>query len=135
VNDEVYEYRINPARSIVIGRHSDCDITLFDEHISREHVAIFTDSSKTYLRNMSESNMIVFKSPASLPPLEQDHVVEIQGGYVFQLGRFEMQVSAYDPATEPTQQVICPNCGEMVEDHGEDCPACGASLAFARRVE
>jgi predicted component of type VI protein secretion system len=135
VNDEVYEYRINPARSIIIGRHSECDITLFDEHVSREHAAVFTNGGKTCLRNMSESNQITFKSPATLPPLEQDNVLEIQGGYVFQMGRFEIQVLAYDPAAEPTQEVICPNCGQTVEDRGEDCPSCGASLAFARRVK
>lgn len=53
---QVRLYRIDGDQSVVIGRHEECDLPLFDEAASRRHAIVKLESGKLTLTDLGSSN-------------------------------------------------------------------------------
>ena len=55
-NDNMQQHWIMENDDITIGRGSECDLTLDERQISRQHVRIFRDGNQFYLEDLNSKN-------------------------------------------------------------------------------
>jgi hypothetical protein len=55
-NDNMQQHWIMENDDITIGRGSECDLTLDERQISRQHVRIFRDDNQFYLEDLNSKN-------------------------------------------------------------------------------
>lgn len=135
INDETSVKHLHTHETITIGRLANCDVSLQDKWVSRQHAEIFTrhvDTQRTFIRNLSARNWIYFHHPLHLQPLRYDEVAELREDYIFQIGKVMIQVMANQ--RHDGEEVICSTCGRHVVSHLYDCPWCGTNLAFAAEL-
>ena len=100
IGDEDSQVSVERTR-FVIGRHSQCDLTISDARLSREHLVIEQRENEFYVSDLGSSNGTQINGEAT-----SDEVV-IKNGDVLNLGGFEIEVEIeekpdeIDPIVEP----------------------------------
>ena len=76
----IEEFIINKKR-LMIGRHSDNDIVIKDERVSRQHAIILYHENEFFIRDMNSKNgTYVNNKPVDMQQLQNESVIKI-GGY------------------------------------------------------
>lgn len=127
---------ISATKHLLIGRQPECDITLPDPHVSRQHAVIFFENGHFHLHNLSQTNPIIFNERWALA---HDQNVPLHTGDSFYLGRVKLSVADVEPLRHvkrpPTDlKVRCIACGRILDQDLSDCPWCGTSLSDAEAV-
>jgi pSer/pThr/pTyr-binding forkhead associated (FHA) protein len=126
--------KINSLKTITIGRHPGCDITLGDAHVSRRHATVFYNGDGFHIHNLSQTNPIIFNDRWSLT---HGLKADLQPGDTFTIGRVRMKVAqAVDTGNlngdyrgqESLSNVNCPSCGRLLKDNLASCPVCRISV-------
>jgi predicted component of type VI protein secretion system len=118
-------------KSVTIGRHPGCDITLGDAHVSRRHATVFYNGDGFHVHNLSQTNPIIFNDRWTL---NHGLKADLKPGDTFTIGRVRMKVTLPDVADgisgpgEPAPAIKCPSCGQQLFDKRATCPLCRASI-------
>jgi len=134
------EHVVTAERACVIGRSTDCDITVSEPTVSRRHALLFLKDNVGYVRNLSQTNPILVHGPRGDKKLGFEEEIELNTIAVLHLGQMSLDISVGD-GTHSVQKgqkvdlkIRCPNCNRLVDDHWQDCPWCGAAMAGGESV-
>lgn len=134
-NGQSHEKVVTAERACIIGRSSDCDITVSEPTVSRKHALLFFKDSTGYVRNLSKTNPILIHGPTGDITLGHNDEAELNTIAVLHLGQLTVDISIGEGAHSIKEgkkvdlKIRCSNCSRLVDDHWQDCPWCGAALA------
>jgi predicted component of type VI protein secretion system len=128
INNKQLAMDLPQAQSVTIGRGDDCDVTIADNTVSRQHARLNTQTLE--LTNLSKTNPLFIVQEHDEPiELTTDASHTLKTGQNFLMGGVHLRLIAL---SEEANMVICWNCGHKLSDTLKDCPWCGITLAFGK---
>ena len=125
-NETVQAFPLPADRSVTLGRHN-CDITLSEQTISRQHASIVPKEGRFFIHNLSRVNSVKLNQDVRLG---QGESAEIKAGDLIRLGSIGIQVLEINEKQASLLQIQCSNWGRANEYKPEgQCIYCGGNLA------
>ncbi len=134
-NNHSHEKVVTAEHACIVGRSSDCDITVSELTVSRKHALLFFKNNTAYVRNLSKTNPILLHGPTGDVTLGHNQEAELNTIAVLHLGQLTVDISIGGGAHSEQDgrkvdlKIRCSQCSRLVDDHWQDCPWCGAALA------
>lgn len=134
-NGHSHEKVVTAEHACIIGRSSDCDITVSEPTVSRKHALLFFKDKQGFVRNLSKTNPVLVHGPTGDVTLGHNEEAELNTIAVLHLGQLTVDISIGEGShsqhgdKKVDLKIRCANCSRLVDDHWQDCPWCGAALA------
>jgi predicted component of type VI protein secretion system len=124
--ETVQAFPLPKDRPITLGRNN-CDITLAEQTISRQHASIVPKDDRYYVHNLSRVNAVKINDDIRL---SQGQSAPIQAGDVIRLGSIYIRVLEINEKQAGLLKIQCSNCGRANDYKPEgQCIYCGRNLA------
>ncbi len=115
---------VSDGSPTVIGRASNCTITLHEETVSRRHVRLKPEEGTFFAENLSRTN------PTKVNDVAIDRPVLLSDRDTVELGMVRMVFHDLSTATGASKPV-CSHCSHENTHNDKDCWYCGTSLVNA----
>lgn len=118
-----------PRGATILGRSSDCHVTIEDPLVSRHHARIVLEGDRAVLHDLSSRNGVKVNGAAIKDP------VELNDGDRLRIGTQELVFCRVDAAPVPTAKTTgflrhCARCRMPYPQEAGTCPSCGSSEAL-----
>lgn len=102
-------YCLTPDKTIIIGRLKECDVTLDNYTVSRQHAGIFAQQGRFYVCNLSHTRPIYIFTKYNL---SQGQKTPLKSGYSFNVGLVQIQAQSQELANDDKLSAI-KSCAEQ----------------------
>lgn len=118
-----------PRGATILGRSSDCHVTIEDPLVSRHHARIVLDSDRAVLHDLNSRNGVKINGHPVRGP------IELRDGDRLRIGTQELvfcRVAAAPNASAKTTGFLrhCASCRMPYPQEAGACPSCGATEAL-----